>query len=250
MSAGVLEGKVALVTGASRGLGAAIARGYAEAGATVICAARSADQLADVVASNPERLSALELDVAAPESLKAAIDGIVAEHGRIDILVNNAGVAPAGDFLVHDPDVWRRTLDINVIAPMLLAQAAGNHMVNTGGGKIINIASTTGVRGKPGLVAYSTSKGAVMRFTEALAAEWARHNIQVNTIAPGAFSTEAQKAVTDDPDLLHKRVRRIPAKRMGDPTEIVPLAVLLASAGSDFITGSTYVIDGGEAGKL
>ncbi|MDO5501401.1 MAG: glucose 1-dehydrogenase [Propionibacteriaceae bacterium] len=246
----ILAGRVALVTGASRGLGAAIAQGYAQAGATVVCAARSVDQLADVTAADPERLDALQLDVSNDAAAAAAIAEIVNRHGRIDVLVNNAGIAPAGDFLTQDPAIWRQTYEVNVIAPMLLAQAAGHHMVAQGGGKIVNIASTTGVRGKPGVTGYSTSKGAVLRFTESLAAEWARHNIQVNCIAPGAFRTEAQKAVTEDEDLLARRVRRIPAKRMGDPTEIVPLAVLLASAGSDFITGSTFVIDGGEAGKL
>jgi 2-deoxy-D-gluconate 3-dehydrogenase len=106
------------------------------------------------------------------------------------------------------------------------------------------------VRGKPGLVAYSASKGAVARMTEAMAAELARHNIQVNCIAPGAFRTEAQQAVTDSPELLHRRTRRIPARRMADPAEIVPLTLLLASPGSEFITGSIVVIDGGEVGKL
>ena len=247
---GRLQGRVALVTGASRGLGAAIARGYAEEGAKVVAAARTTSQLAEVVAGAPERISALELDVSDPTAVRAAVDEVVARHGRIDILVNNAGIAPAGEFLTQDPEIWRRTLEVNVIAPMLLAQAAGKHFVAQGGGKIINIASTTGLRGKPTLVGYSTSKGAVLRMTEALAAEWAKHNIQVNAIAPGAFRTDAQKEVLESPELLHKRVRRIPAKRMGEPAEIVPLAVLLASPDSDFITGSVFVIDGGEAGKL
>lgn len=246
----ILEGRVALVTGASRGLGAAIAQGYAEQGALVVCAARSVDQLAAVVQAYPDRMTTLQLDVSNDAAAAEAIAEVIRRHGRIDVLVNNAGIAPAGDFLTQDPAVWRQTYEVNVIAPMLLAQAAGRHMVEQGGGKIINIASTTGVRGKPGVTGYSTSKGAVLRFTESLAAEWARHNIQVNAIAPGAFVTDAQKAVTEDADLLAKRVRRIPAKRMGDPAEIVPLAVLLASAGSDFITASTFVIDGGEAGKL
>lgn len=245
-----LAGRVALVTGASRGLGAAIARGYAREGALVVAAARTAAGLAEVVAADPDRISALELDVADPDATGRAVDAVVSRHGRIDVLVNNAGIAPAGDFLTQDPAVWRRTLEVNVVAPMLLAQAAGRHFVSQGGGKIINIASTTGLRGKPVLVGYSASKGALVRMTEALAAEWARHNVQVNAIAPGAFRTEAQRAVTDSPELLDRRVRRIPAKRMGEPDEIVPLAVLLASPDSDFITGSVFVIDGGEVGKL
>jgi 2-dehydro-3-deoxy-D-gluconate 5-dehydrogenase len=245
-----LQDRVALVTGASRGLGAAIARGYAEQGAHVVAAARSLEQLKEVVGSDPDHLSALELDVADPSAVAEAVDAVVDRHGRIDVLVNNAGVAPAGDFLTQDPVSWRQTLEVNVLAPMLLAQTAGRHFCAQGSGKIINMASTTGLRGKPGLVGYSTSKGAVVRMTESLAAEWARHGVQVNAIAPGAFRTDAQKEVTDSPELLERRVRRIPAKRMGDPGEIVPLAVLLASEASDFITGSVFVIDGGEAGKL
>ena len=140
--------------------------------------------------------------------------------------------------------------DTRLLAPMLLAQAAGRHMIEQGGGRIVNIASTTGVRGKPHLVGYSTSKGAVVRMTEALAAEWARHNVQVNCIAPGAFVTEAQKAVTESADLHARRVAKIPAGRMADPGELVPLAALLVSPASPFTTGGIFVVDGGESGKL
>jgi len=123
-------------------------------------------------------------------------------------------------------------------------------MIAQGGGRIVNVASTTGVRGKPYLVPYSTSKGAVVRFTEALAAEWAAKNVQVNCIAPGAFETEAQKAVTESPDLLAKRVAKIPAGRMARPEELVPLTCLLVSPLSSFTTGAIFVVDGGESGKL
>ncbi|MEY9212182.1 glucose 1-dehydrogenase [Thermobifida halotolerans] len=248
--AGELEGRVALVTGAGRGIGAAIARGYAERGALVVGTARSEDQLRELAATAPERISTATADLRDEASLAGLVDQVVERHGRIDILVNNAGVAPAADFTTEPVEQWRATLAVNVVAPMALAQAAGRHFIAQGGGKIINVASTTGLRGKPGLVGYSTSKGAVMRFTESLAAEWARHNIQVNCIAPGAFATDAQSAVLESPDLLNRRVRRIPAKRMGDVSELVPLACLLAAPGSDFITGSIFVIDGGESGKL
>ncbi|URN04604.1 SDR family oxidoreductase [Actinomadura madurae] len=142
------------------------------------------------------------------------------------------------------------TMAVNVIAPMLLAQAAGRHMIAQGGGRIVNVASTTGVRGKPHLVGYSASKGAVVRLTEALAAEWAARNVQVNCLAPGAFRTDAQRAVLDSPDLLKRRVARIPAGRIAEPAELVPLACLLVSPLSSFTTGATFVVDGGEAGKL
>jgi 2-deoxy-D-gluconate 3-dehydrogenase len=245
-----LTGTVVLVTGASRGLGAAMAIALAREGATVVAAARSKDSLAEVAARGDGRISTVEADMRDEESVRALVPEVVARHGRIDGLVNNAGIAPAGKFATQDPTIWKDALAVNVLAPMLLAQAAGVRMIEQGGGRIVNVASTTGVRGKPYLVPYSTSKGAVVRFTEALAAEWAAKNVQVNCIAPGAFVTEAQKAVTESPDLLAKRIAKIPAGRMADPAELVPLACLLVSPLSSFTTGAIFVIDGGESGKL
>lgn len=245
-----LEGTVVLVTGASRGLGAAMALALAREGATVVAAARSKDSLAEVAAQGGGRISAVTVDMRDEESVNALVPEVISRHGRIDGLVNNAGIAPAGKFATQDPEVWKDAMAVNVIAPMLLAQAAGRHMIEQGAGRIVNIASTTGVRGKPFLVPYSTSKGAVVRFTEALAAEWAAKNVQVNCIAPGAFVTEAQKAVTESPELHAKRIAKIPAGRMADPSEIVPLTCLLVSPLSSFTTGAIFVVDGGESGKL
>lgn len=245
-----LRDSVVLVTGASRGLGAAMALALAKEGATVVAAARSKDSLAEVAAKGEGRISVVTVDMRDEESVKALVPEVISRHGRIDGLVNNAGIAPAGKFATQDPEVWKDAMTVNVIAPMLLAQAAGQHMIEQGGGRIVNIASTTGVRGKPFLVPYSTSKGAVVRFTEALAAEWAAKNVQVNCIAPGAFVTEAQKAVTESPELHAKRIAKIPAGRMADPSEIVPLTCLLVSPLSSFTTGAIFVVDGGESGKL
>lgn len=245
-----LEGTVVLVTGASRGLGAAMAIALAEEGATVVAAARSVHSLEEVAAQGDGRISAVKVDMRDEESVKALVPEVIARHGRIDGLVNNAGIAPAGKFATQDPEIWKDVMAVNVIAPMLLAQAAGQHMIEQGSGRIVNIASTTGVRGKPFLVPYSTSKGAVVRFTEALAAEWAAKNVQVNCIAPGAFVTEAQKAVTESPELHAKRIAKIPAGRMADPSEIVPLTCLLVSPLSSFASGAIFVVDGGESGKL
>ncbi|KAB2812141.1 SDR family oxidoreductase [Pimelobacter simplex] len=245
-----LTDTVVLVTGASRGLGAAMALALAAEGAHVVAAARSKDSLAEVAAQGGGRISAVEVDLRDEDSVRALVPEVLARHGRIDGLVNNAGIAPAGKFATQDPEIWKDALTVNVVAPMLLAQAAGVRMIEQGGGRIVNVASTTGLRGKPFLVPYSTSKGAVVRFTEALAAEWAGKNVQVNCIAPGAFVTDAQKAVTDSPELHAKRIAKIPAGRMADPSELVPLTCLLVSPVSAFTTGATFVVDGGESGKL
>jgi 2-deoxy-D-gluconate 3-dehydrogenase len=245
-----LDGQVVLVTGASRGLGAEMALALAREGAYVVAAARSVDSLEKVAAEGDGRISIVEADMTDEDSVARLVPTVLERHGRIDGLINNAGIAPAGKFVTQDPEIWRQALQINVMAPMLLAQAAGASMIEAGGGRIVNVASTTGVRGKPHLVGYSTSKGAVVRFTEALAAEWAAKNVQVNCIAPGAFRTEAQKAVTESEDLLARRVAKIPAGRMADPKELVPLACLLVSPLSSFTTGAIFVVDGGESGKL
>ncbi|QLQ09489.1 MAG: SDR family oxidoreductase [Nocardioidaceae bacterium] len=245
-----IEGNVILVTGASRGLGAAMALALAAEGAQVVAAARSRAALEEVAAGGAGRISVAEADMSDAESVRGLVDEVVARHGRIDGLVNNAGIAPAGKFVDQDPGIWQQVLAVNVVAPMLLAQHAGRVMIEQGGGRIVNVASTAGVRGKPHLVAYSTSKGAVVRFTEALAGEWASKNVQVNCIAPGAFVTDAQKAVTESPDLLARRIAKIPAGRMADPQEIVPLTCVLLSPLSAFTTGAIFVIDGGESGKL
>ncbi|MBB3043196.1 SDR family NAD(P)-dependent oxidoreductase [Nocardioides soli] len=245
-----LRDTVVLVTGASRGLGAAMALALAREGAHVVAAARSVDSLAAVAADGGGRITTLEADLRDESSVAGVVPAVLERHGRIDGLINNAGIAPAGKFATQDPAIWKDALAVNVVAPMLLAQAAGVRMIEQGGGRIVNVASTTGVRGKPYLVPYSTSKGAVVRFTEALAAEWAPKNVQVNCIAPGAFVTEAQKAVTESPELHAKRIAKIPAGRMADPAELVPLACLLVSPLSSFTTGAIFVVDGGESGKL
>ena len=165
-------------------------------------------------------------------------------------MVNNAGIAPAGKFVEQSPAVWQQVMAVNVTAPMLLAQAAGRTMLAQGSGKIINVASTSGILGKATLVAYSSSKGALLQFTKALAAEWAKSGVQVNAIAPGAFETDAQAAVLESPEMLTRRLRKIPAGRMGDSDEIGPLVCYLASRKSDFATGAVYVIDGGESSRL
>ncbi len=245
-----LAGKVAVVTGASRGLGRASAVALSEQGVRVLAVARSLDGLKELESVAPDNIQIQQCDMldgdAVAELPTAAIDAF----GSLDIVVNNAGIAPAGKFLEQDARVWADVMAVNVTAPAILARAAGSHMVAQGSGKIINVASTSGILGKATLVAYSASKGALLQFTKALAAEWAKAGIQVNAIAPGAFATDAQRAVLDAPEILERRLRKIPARRMGDSEEIGPLICYLASTKSDFVTGSVFVIDGGESSKI
>lgn len=245
-----LADKVAIVTGASRGLGRAAAMALIEQGVRVLAVARSVDDLHKLQAIAPQSVRISPCDMLDGDAVAELPGQAIHAFGRLDIVVNNAGIAPAGHFLEQDKQVWEEVMAVNVTAPATLARAAGHHMATRGSGKIINIASTSGLLGKAMLVAYSASKGALVQFTKALAAEWAGSGIQVNVIAPGAFATDAQRAVLDSPDILARRLRKIPARRMGQSEEIGPLVCYLASGKSDFVTGSVFVIDGGESCKL
>lgn len=245
-----LRGRTAIVTGASRGLGLAIARALVAEEANVLAVARSQDELQKLAAEAPGHIEAASCDMLDLAAVAALPERAVARFGRLDIVVNNAGIAPAADFLTQEEADWERVLTVNVTAPAVLARAAGQRLVAQRAGKIVNIASTSGLLGKASLVAYSTSKGAIIQFTKALAAEWARHNIQVNAVAPGAFETDAQRAVLESPEILKRRLGKIPARRMGQIDEIGPLVCYLCSPRADFVTGSVFVIDGGESCKL
>jgi len=245
-----LDGKVAIVTGASRGLGRAAAQALIEQGVRVLAAARTVADLESLRAAAPRQVKVRPCNMLDTESVSRLPAEAVAEFGRLDIVVNNAGIAPAGSFLEQADSVWDDVIAVNVTAPAVLTRAAGRILVPQGSGKIINIASTSGILGKPQLVAYSSSKGALLQFTKALAGEWAASGVQVNAVAPGAFVTDAQKAVLGSPTVLERRLRKIPAKRMGQDSEIGPLICYLASGLSDFVTGAVFVIDGGESSKL
>jgi len=245
-----LEGQVAIVTGASRGLGQAAALALAGQGVRVLAAARSLEDLKAMEKSVPGKILAAQCDMKETDAVAKLPGQAINAFGRLDIVVNNAGIAPAGFFLKQSDEAWDDVMAVNVKAPATLARAAGQHMVEQGSGKIINIASTSGILGKAMLVAYSTSKGALLQFTKALAAEWATKGVQVNAIAPGAFETEAQRVVLESPDILKRRLGKIPVRRMGEVDEIGPLICYLASTVSNFVTGAVYVIDGGESCKL
>lgn len=245
-----LEDRVAIVTGAGRGLGRAITDALLQEGARVLAVARDPATLDELVAAHPTSAVAARAEMTDLVQVAALPGQALDAFGRLDIVVNNAGVAPAGPFLEQDDELWQHVLTVNVRAPAALARAAGATLVAQRAGKVINVASTSGLLGKPTLVAYSASKGALLQMTKALAGEWAAHGVQVNAIAPGAYDTDAQRAVTENPSVLERRLRKIPAGRMGAPSEIGPIACLLASPLSDFITGSVIVADGGESAKL
>jgi 2-dehydro-3-deoxy-D-gluconate 5-dehydrogenase len=242
--------QVAIVTGASRGLGRAATEALVGEGVRVVAAARTVDALEDLQATAPDHIVAAPCDMTDLDAVAALVRVATDTWGGLDIVVNNAGIAPAGAFAEMEQDTWDRVFTVNVMAPATLARAAAPIFLEQGHGKVINIASTSGLKGKPILVAYSASKGAMLRMTEALAAEWASRGIQVNAIAPGAFATDAQAAVLEDPEILRRRIRKIPAGRMGDVDEIGPLVCYLASPVSSFVTGATFIIDGGEVNKL
>jgi len=245
-----LAGKVAVVTGASRGLGRATATALSEAGVRVLASARSGPELEALAATAPERVRAAPCDLRDPAAAEHLVDRALDAFGRLDIVVNDAAVSARGRFLAQSPEAWREAFDVNVLAPFHLCAAAGRHLVAQGSGKIVNIASTAALRGAAGLVAYTATKGALVQFTAALAAELAPDGVQVNAIAPGAFATAMQEGVTSSPDRLAARLARIPAGRMGRPEELADLVCYLASSASDFVTGSVFVIDGGEAAHL
>ena len=246
-----LEDKVIIVTGASRGLGSAIAKHLIDEGACVVAVARSEEDLNTLQKHNYERILPVRCDLSIKKEVQDLVAAACHKFGNLHGIVNNAGIAPAENSLNSDIEIMENTLKVNVIAPAIIAKTAAKHFVaQEQGGSIVNIASTSGLKGKASLASYSASKGALLRLTESLAAEWARYKIRINAIAPGAFETSAQAAVLENKDVLKARLRKIPQRRMGRPEEIAPMVSYLLSPISDFVTGACFVIDGGEVSKL
>ena len=244
-----LDGKIALVTGASRGLGQAIALALAEAGAGVISLSRSPDAgtTAEQILAMGRSYHSIELDLvtATVAELEAAVQEVLALAGRLDILVNNAGVilrAPALDYSEAD---WDTVIQIDLKAVFFLAQAAARLMQRSGGGKIINIASLLSYQGGILVPAYSAAKHGVMGLTRALANEWADKGINVNAIAPGYMETEATTALRTDPERNRAIVSRIPAGYWGKPCDLQGAVVFLASDAARYVHGTTLDVDGG-----
>jgi len=243
-----LTGRVALVTGSSQGLGFTLARGLAEAGATVVLNGRGAERLAGAV----ERLRDAGLDahgyafdVTRREDVAAAIARIEREAGPIDVLVNNAGIQRRAPLEQVGEAVWREVLDTNLTAPFLVAQHVARGMIARRAGKIINICSLMSEVGRPTIAPYTAAKGGLKMLTKAMATEWARHNIQVNGIGPGYFKTEMNRALFEDEQFDAWIKGRTPAQRWGAPEELIGPAVFLASDASSFVSGQIIYVDGG-----
>jgi NAD(P)-dependent dehydrogenase (short-subunit alcohol dehydrogenase family) len=243
-----LSGRTALVVGSSRGLGRESALALARAGADVVVAARTREGLVAVAADIEalgRRASMIPVDAADPAALAATVDAAAASAG-LDVLVYAAGLMHAGAALDTTVEDWERLLRVNLTGAFVAAKQAARHMQSRGGRMIFFSTSFIG-RVLPLTVAYGASKGGLQQLVQSLALEWARYGITVNAVAPGYFETQMPKAVLDDADLRRRVLARIPLRRFGQPAEIGPLVVYLASAASAFMTGAVLRIDGGQS---
>ena len=244
-----LKGRVALVTGASRGIGRSVALALGAAGAGVACCARSTaevDGTADEIRRRGGRAGGFRLDVTQGAEIDRVVRAIEAALGPVDILVNNAGITLEKRTVEVTDEEWERVLATNLTASFRLARAVVPGMIHRKVGKIINIGSMYGAIGVPRYAAYCASKAAVEALTRSLAAEWARHGIQVNCLAPGYMNTDIPREALADEKTRALFLSKVPARRIGEPEEVGPLAVYLASAASDFMTGQTVYLDGGQ----
>ena len=247
-----LDDRVALVTGASTGLGAAIAIALAEAGAQVVCHgnSRSPETTCDKIKGAGGVAHAISGDLSKPQTPQHLVADTLEHFGRIDILVNNAGTirrAPATDYSDED---WAAVIEVNLSSVFRLSKLVGKQMIDRNvGGKIVNIASLLSFQGGITVPAYAASKGGVAQLTKALANEWAKHRINVNAIAPGYMRTANTAALQADETRNRQILERIPAGRWGEPDDLAGAAVFLSSSASDYINGHILVVDGGWMGR-
>jgi NAD(P)-dependent dehydrogenase (short-subunit alcohol dehydrogenase family) len=244
-----LEGKVAVVTGASRGIGRAIALRLAEAGAKVVVSSRKLENVRTVAdeirASGGEGL-ALQAHVGRQDDVAALVVQTVEAFGRVDVVVNNAATNPHfGPALTADEGQWAKILDTNLTGAFRVCRAVVPQMEAQGGGKIINLSSVAGLRPSPGMGVYSVSKAGVIMLTQVLALELGRANIQVNAIAPGVIKTRFSQVLWQTPQIAEPMLGKLPLGRFGEPEDVAGLALYLASPASDYVTGGVFVVDGG-----
>ncbi|WP_394820761.1 glucose 1-dehydrogenase [Pendulispora albinea] len=242
-----LEGKVAIVTGASRGIGEAIARTFAENGAKVVVASRKIDGVRSVAESIGARAHAIAAHTGKEEDCRNLVQKTVEHFGKVDILVNNAATNPYfGPFLQVEEGAWDKTFEVNVKGYFFNAREVARHLIERKApGSIINITSVAGIMGAPLQGVYGMTKAAVISMTKTLATELATSGVRVNAIAPGFVRTRFASAIVDNPDLSPQVVGRTPMGRVGDPDEIAGGALYLAGDASQYLTGHTLVIDGG-----
>ncbi|HUB53246.1 MAG TPA: glucose 1-dehydrogenase [Terracidiphilus sp.] len=243
-----LSGQVAIVTGTSRGLGQYLARALAKAGADLVITSRDSSTLkpfADEIGAMGRRVVSLPLDVRNHESIEQFAAEAQAAFGQIHILVNNAGCNIRKPALEVTWDDWNTVLDTNLRGSFFVAQAVARGMVAKGYGRIINIGSVTSVAGYPGLAPYGASRGGIRQLTMSLAADWGKHGVTVNCLAPGWFKTEQNKVLYEDPGWVEYLVERIPANRPGQPHDLDGAIVFLASEASRYVTGQLLLVDGG-----
>ncbi|MCM3749745.1 2-dehydro-3-deoxy-D-gluconate 5-dehydrogenase KduD [Paenibacillus pasadenensis] len=242
-----LTGKAAVVTGAGRGLGAAIAVGLAEAGADLVLVtnATPADQTADKVRELGRRAVTLQADISNRSKLPGIIDKTVEAFGRIDVLVNNAGIIRRTPAAEHSYKDWEDVLNVNLNSVFVLSQEAGKRMITQGSGKIINMASMLSFQGGINVPGYTASKHAIAGLTKQLGNEWASKGVQVNAIAPGYMVTDNTEALREDPLRSAQILERIPAGRWGTGQDLAGAAVFLASSASDYMSGHVLCVDGG-----
>ncbi|QBR02740.1 glucose 1-dehydrogenase [Paraburkholderia pallida] len=243
-----LHGRRALVTGSGRGIGLALAAGLAQAGAALVINGRNEEQAATVAARLRDEGFEAEIavfDVADAEGVARAVDDVEARIGPIDILVNNAGIqrrAPLEEFAASD---WNALMRVNLDGVFHVTQAVARHMLPRGRGKIINVSSVQSALARPTIAPYAASKGALRMLTQGMCADWARHGIQVNALAPGYFATDLNRALADDSEFSAWLCKRTPAGRWGRVDELCGAAVFLASEASSFVNGQTLFVDGG-----
>jgi len=243
-----LTGRTALVTGSTRGIGLALARGLGRAGAQVIVHGRDAEQAAAVAASlGDEGIAAgsRAFDLADAEAIAAGVEAVREEYGALHVLVNNAGFIERAPLLELDLAAWREMLDVNLTGALLVARAVVPGMIAAGGGKIVNVCSVLSELARPEAGAYATSKAALKMLTQCMCAEWAQHGIQANGLGPGYVKTDLSERLSSAPEFNAWLTARTPAGRWGEPSDLEGAIVFLAAPASDFVNGHVLYVDGG-----
>ncbi|MDB5474264.1 MAG: Gluconate 5-dehydrogenase [Devosia sp.] len=243
-----LTDQVALVTGSSQGIGFALAKGLAAAGAHIVLNGRDANRIeaaAEMLRGQGAKIAVSAFDVTDPQAAELAVDAIEHDVGPIRILVNNAGIQHRAPLHEFPDDKWHGLLRTNLDSVFYMSRAVAIRMIPRKAGKIINIASVNAELGRPGIAPYTATKGAVKQLTRGMACDWARYNLQVNAIGPGYFNTEMTQSLVRDPDFTAWLEKRTPAGRWGDASELVGVAVFLASDASSFVNGQIIYVDGG-----